>query len=180
MFGPTGIGVLYGKAERLAALPPWQGGGEMIRRVTFERTRFAPPPQRFEAGTQDIAGVVGLGAAIDYLQGLDTAALARHEHALLVHATARLKEIPGLRIFGEARGKIPVISFLVDGVHAHDLGTLLDHKGVAVRTGHHCAMPLMDHYGVPATTRASFAFYNTLEEADRLADGILYARERLA
>ena len=180
MFGPTGIGVLYGKAERLAALPPWQGGGEMIRRVTFERTRFAPPPERFEAGTQDIAGVIGLAAAIDYLEGLDAEALARHEHALLVHASARLKEIPGLRIFGEARGKVPVISFLVDGVHAHDLGTLLDRKGVAVRTGHHCAMPLMDHLGVAATTRASFAFYNTLEEADRLAEGIRYARELMA
>lgn len=180
MFGPTGIGVLYGKADRLAALPPWQGGGEMIRRVTFERTRYADPPQRFEAGTPHIAGAVGLAAAIDYLGGLDPQAMRHHEQGLLGHATARLREIPGLRIYGEARHKAPVISFLVDGVHAHDLGTLLDRKGVAVRTGHHCAMPLMDYYGVPATTRASMAFYNTLEEVDRLADGIRYAREVLA
>jgi cysteine desulfurase/selenocysteine lyase len=180
MFGPTGIGALYGKAERLAALPPWQGGGEMIRRVTFERTRYAPPPQRFEAGTQNIAGAIGLGAAIDYLDGLDPAALAAHEARLLAHATERLRGVPGLRIFGEASHKAPVISFLVDGVHAHDLGTLLDRKGVAVRTGHHCAMPLMDLYGVPATTRASMAFYNTLEEVDRLVDAIGYAREVLA
>ncbi|MFZ0788556.1 MAG: cysteine desulfurase [Chromatiaceae bacterium] len=180
MFGPTGIGVLYGKADRLAALPPWQGGGEMIRRVTFEHTRYADPPQRFEAGTPHIAGAVGLAAAIDYLEGLDSQAMIRHEQGLLRHATARLKEIPGLRIYGEARHKAPVISFLVDGVHAHDLGTLLDRKGVAVRTGHHCAMPLMDYFGVPATTRASLAFYNTLDEVDRLADGIRYAQEVLA
>ena len=180
MFGPTGIGVLYGKADRLAALPPWQGGGEMIRRVTFEHTRYADPPQRFEAGTPNIAGAVGLAAAIDYLEGLDPRAMIRHEQGLLRHATVRLKEIPGLRIYGEARHKAPVISFLVDGVHAHDLGTLLDRKGVAVRTGHHCAMPLMDYFGVPATTRASLAFYNTLDEVDRLADGIRYAQEVLA
>ena len=180
MSGPTGIGVLYGKADRLAALPPWQGGGEMIRRVSFERTRYADPPQRFEAGTQHIAGAVGLAAAIDYLEGLDREAVAAHEQALLAHATERLGAIPGLRIFGQARRKVAVISFLVDGVHAHDLGTLLDRKGVAVRTGHHCAMPLMDLYGVPATTRASMAFYNSIEEVERLADAILYARGVLA
>jgi len=180
MFGPTGIGVLYGKADRLADLPPWQGGGEMIRRVSFERTRYADPPQRFEAGTQHIAGAIGLAAAIDYLEGLDREAVAAHEQALLAHATERLEAIPGLRIFGQSRHKVAVISFLVDGVHAHDLGTLLDRKGVAVRTGHHCAMPLMDLYGVPATTRASMAFYNSIEEVDRLADAILYAREVLA
>ena len=180
MFGPTGIGILYGKADLLAALPPWQGGGEMIRRVTFERTRFAAPPYRFEAGTQNIAGAVGLAAAIEYVEGLDADAAARHEAGLLAHATARLREIPGLRIFGEAQHKAAVISFLVDGVHAHDLGTLLDRKGVAVRTGHHCAMPLMDFYGVPATTRASMAFYNTLGEVDRLAEAIRYARGVLA
>lgn len=179
MYGPTGIGVLYGKAPYLDELPPWQGGGEMIRRVTFERTRYAAPPQRFEAGTQHIAGAVGLGAAIDYLEGLNREAAARQEQGLLDYATARLREIPGLRIFGEAREKVAVISFLVDGVHAHDLGTLLDRKSVAVRTGHHCAMPLMDFYGVPATTRASMAFYNTTEEVDRLADAIAYAREVL-
>jgi cysteine desulfurase/selenocysteine lyase len=180
MFGPTGIGVLYGKAERLAALPPWQGGGEMIRRVTFERVRFALPPQRFEAGTQDFAGAVGLAAAIDYLATLDRDAMARHEQSLLAHATERLSAIPGLRIIGRAAHKAPVLSFLVDGVHAHDMGTLLDRKGVAVRTGHHCAMPLMDFYGVPATTRASMAFYNSLDEIDRLADAIDYARGVLA
>jgi len=180
LFGPTGVGVLYAKSHLLAAMPPWQGGGEMIRRVTFEETSYADPPQRFEAGTPNIAGSVGLGAAIDYLEGLDADALAAHEQRLLDYATARLKEIPGLRIFGEARHKVPVISFLVDGAHAHDLGTLLDRRGVAVRTGHHCAMPLMDFYGVPATTRASMAFYNTLEEVDRLAEAILYAREVLA
>jgi cysteine desulfurase/selenocysteine lyase len=180
MFGPTGIGVLYGKDHLLEVLPPWQGGGEMIRRVSFERTRYAAPPYRFEAGTQHIAGAVGLAAAIDYVEGLDASAVARHEADLLDYATARLREIPGLRVFGEARHKAAVISFLVDGVHAHDLGTLLDRKGVAVRTGHHCAMPLMDFYGVPATTRASMAFYNTLEEVDRLADAIRYAREVLA
>jgi len=180
MFGPTGIGVLYGKAERLAALPPWQGGGEMIRRVTFEKIRFADPPQRFEAGTQNFAGAIGLAAAIDYLAGLDAEAMATHEHALLRYATERLEAIPGLRIIGRAAHKAPLLSFLVDGVHAHDMGTLLDRKGVAVRTGHHCAMPLMDFYGVPATTRASLAFYNTLDEIDRLADAIDYARGVLA
>jgi cysteine desulfurase/selenocysteine lyase len=151
----------------------------MIRRVSFDGVRYADPPQRFEAGTQNIAGAVGLAAAIEYLQTLDLPAAARHEQALLEHATAALKEIPGLRIFGEAPDKVPVISFLVDGVHAHDLGTLLDRKGVAVRTGHHCAMPLMDFYGVPATTRASFAFYNTADEVAQLARAIDYAREVL-
>ena len=180
MFGPTGIGVLYGKAERLAALPPWQGGGEMIRRVTFEKIRFADPPQRFEAGTQNFAGAIGLAAAIDYLAGLDADAMAGHEQALLRYATERLEAIPGLRIIGRAAHKAPLLSFLVDGVHAHDMGTLLDRKGVAVRTGHHCAMPLMDFYGVPATTRASLAFYNSLDEIDRLADAIDYARGVLA
>jgi cysteine desulfurase/selenocysteine lyase len=180
MFGPTGIGVLYGKADQLRALPPWQGGGEMIRRVTFERVRYAGVPQRFEAGTQDFAGAVGLAAAIDYLDGLDPEALARHEARLLDYATERLEAIPGLRLIGRAAHKVPVLSFLVDGVHAHDLGTLLDRKGVAVRTGHHCAMPLMDFYGVPATTRASLAFYNRLDEIDRLADAIDYARGVLA
>jgi cysteine desulfurase/selenocysteine lyase len=152
----------------------------MIRRVSLERTRFADPPQRFEAGTPNIAGAVGLAAAIDYLDGLDPHAIATHERHLLNHATERLHEIPGLRIFGETRRKVPVISFLVDGAHAHDLGTLLDRKAVAVRTGHHCAMPLMDLLGVPATTRASLAFYNTIAEIDQLADAIAYAREVLA
>jgi cysteine desulfurase/selenocysteine lyase len=179
MFGPTGIGALYGKADLLAALPPWQGGGEMITRVTFERTRYAAPPQRFEAGTQHAAGAIGLAAAIDYLSTLDMAAAAAHEQALLARATEGMQALGGVRIFGQAPHKAPVISFLVEGVHAHDLGTLLDRKGVAVRTGHHCAMPLMDFYGVPATTRASMAFYNTLDEVDRLIEAIAYAREVL-
>jgi cysteine desulfurase/selenocysteine lyase len=180
LFGPTGIGVLYGKAERLGVLPPYQGGGEMIRRVSFEGTKFADPPQRFEAGTPHIAGAVGLGAAIDYLQGLGRAAAAQHEQDLLLYATERLREVPGLRIIGESPDKIAVVSFVMEGVHAHDIGTVLDHKGVAVRAGHHCAMPLMDFYGVPATVRASFAFYNTREEVDRLVEGLHLAREMLA
>jgi cysteine desulfurase/selenocysteine lyase len=180
LFGPTGIGALYGKAERLGALPPYQGGGEMIRRVSFEGTEFADPPQRFEAGTPHIAGAVGLGAAIDYLQGLDRTAAAEHEQALLRYATERLRQVPGLRIIGESPDKIAVVSFVIEGVHAHDIGTVLDHKGVAVRAGHHCAMPLMDFYGVPATARASFAFYNTREEVDRLVEGLHLAREMLA
>jgi cysteine desulfurase/selenocysteine lyase len=179
LFGPTGIGVLYGKAERLAALPPYQGGGEMIRRVSFEKSEFADPPQRFEAGTPHIAGAVGLAAAIDYLEGLDRAAAAEYEHGLLEYATERLHEVPGLRIVGESPHKIAVVSFVMDGVHAHDIGTVLDHKGVAVRAGHHCAMPLMDFYGVPATARASLAFYNTREEVDRLVEGLQLAREIL-
>jgi cysteine desulfurase / selenocysteine lyase len=142
--------------------------------------RFADPPQRFEAGTQDFAGAVGLAAAIDYLDNLDQGALARHEQSLLRYAVERLDAVPGLRLIGRAAHRAPVLSFLVDGVHAHDMGTLLDRKGVAVRTGHHCAMPLMDFYGVPATTRASLAFYNTRDEIDRLADAIDYARGVLA
>jgi cysteine desulfurase/selenocysteine lyase len=180
LFGPTGIGVLYGKAERLGVLPPYQGGGEMIRRVSFEGTKFADPPQRFEAGTPHIAGAVGLGAAIDYLQGLGRAAAAEHEQDLLRYAAERLREVPGLRVIGESPDKVAVVSFVMEGVHAHDIGTVLDHKGVAVRAGHHCAMPLMDFYGVPATVRASFAFYNTREEVDRLVEGLHLAREMLA
>jgi len=179
MFGPTGIGVLYGKEALLDALPPYQGGGEMIRRVSFEQTDFADPPYRFEAGTPHIAGAVGLGVAIDYLAGLDRKAAADHERRLLHSATAQLREMPGLRILGEAPNKIGVVSFVMEDVHAHDLGTVLDHKGVAVRTGHHCAMPLMAFYGVPATTRASLAFYNTPEEIDRLVESLWYAREVL-
>lgn len=180
MFGPTGIGVLYAREALLEALPPWQGGGEMIRRVSFEETLFADPPWRFEAGTQHLAGAVGLAAAIDYLEGLDREAALRHEQDLLEYATERLGELPGLRILGAARNRAAVLSFVLDGVHAHDLGTVLDRRGVAVRTGHHCAMPLMDFYGLAATTRASMAFYNTREEMDRLAEALRYAREVLA
>jgi len=179
MFGPTGIGVLYGKATLLDALPPWQGGGEMIRRVTFEETLYAEAPWRFEAGTQHIAGAVGLAAAIDYLEDLSRDAALRHEQALLEHARVRLGELPGLRIIGHPGKQAAVVSFVMQGAHAHDLGTVLDHHGVAVRTGHHCAMPLMDFYGLPATTRASMAFYNTIEEVDRLAEALRHAREVL-
>jgi cysteine desulfurase/selenocysteine lyase len=151
----------------------------MIRRVSFEKSLFADPPARFEAGTPNIAGAIGLGAAIDYLDVLDLRAAAKYEQRLLDIATERLREIPGLRILGQAPSKAAVIAFVMEDVHAHDLGTVLDHKGVAVRTGHHCAMPLRDFYGVPATTRASLAFYNTPEEIDRLTKGLLYAREML-
>ncbi|MGD8843050.1 MAG: aminotransferase class V-fold PLP-dependent enzyme, partial [Gammaproteobacteria bacterium] len=156
-----------------------QTGGEMIRSVSFEKTVFAGLPQKFEAGTPHIAGAVGLAAAIDYLGDLDQAAAARYECELLEYATARLHEIPGLRLLGTAPHKIGVISFVMEGVHAHDLGTVLDERGAAVRVGHHCAMPLMDFYGVAATTRASLAFYNTSEDIDRLADSLRYAAEIL-
>jgi cysteine desulfurase/selenocysteine lyase len=179
MYGPTGIGVLYGRRALLEAMPPWQGGGEMIRAVSFGGTTYAPPPARFEAGTPHIAGAVGLGAAIAYLQGLGFDRIARAEHELLEYATARVAGIPGLRIVGTAREKAAVLAFVLDGVHPHDVGTVLDHHGVAVRTGHHCAMPLMERYGLPATTRASFAFYNTRAEVDQLVAALHAVREVL-
>ncbi len=178
MFGPTGIGVLWGKAERLAAMPPYQGGGEMIQRVSFERSTYADPPHRFEAGTPNMAGAVGLGAAVafmeDELMGDPSVWVAAqaHEHTLLERATERLEAIDGLRILGTAPGKAAVVSFLVDGVHPYDLGPVLDRAGVAIRTGHHCTEPLMTRFGVPATARASFAFYNTLAEVDVFADAL--------
>jgi cysteine desulfurase/selenocysteine lyase len=172
MFGPTGIGLLYGKAERLAALPPYQGGGDMIRSVTFAKTIYADPPARFEAGTPDIAGAVGLGATIDYLADLDWDAVAAHEADLLAYATERLLTVPGLSIVGTARHKASVISFVMTGVHAHDIGTIVDQEGVAIRTGHHCTQPVMDFFGVPATARASFAFYNTRDDADALVSAL--------
>jgi len=177
MYGPTGIGVLYGKREHLEDMPPYQGGGEMIRSVTFERTEFAEPPARFEAGTPNIAGAVALGAAIDFLldQGID--AIARHEHELLDHATAALRRIPGVEVIGTAENKASVLSFVVDRVHAHDVGTILDREGIAVRAGHHCAQPVMQHFDIPATARASFALFNTIEEADRLVAGIARVQE---
>jgi cysteine desulfurase/selenocysteine lyase len=180
MFGPTGIGVLYGKHALLDAMPPYQGGGEMILTVRFDGTTYNALPYKFEAGTPNITGVVGLGAAIDYLERIDFAALAAHEHALLEHATQRLlAEIPGTRLIGTARDKASVLSFVLDGIHAHDLGTIVDREGVAIRTGHHCAMPVMQHFHVPATARASFAFYNTEEEVDRLFEAIEEARRML-
>jgi cysteine desulfurase/selenocysteine lyase len=179
MAGPTGTGVLWARREHLEAMPPFFGGGEMIREVRFEGTTFADPPHKFEAGTPNIAGFVGLGAAVDYLQGLGMARIEAAEHDLLLHATAALEQVPGLRIFGEAPHKAAVISFLIDGVHAHDLATMLDLEGVAVRSGHHCAHPLMQFYGVPATVRASLAFYNTHAEIDRFIEAIGKVRKLL-
>ena len=177
MFGPTGIGVLHGKAKILEAMPPWQGGGDMILSVSFEGTRFNTIPYRFEAGTPDAAGAVGLGAAVDWLEGLDREGVEAHERDLLAYATERLQEVPGLRILGTAPGKAPVISFVLANVHPHDVGTILDREGVAVRAGHHCAQPLMERFGVPATVRASFALYNTREDVDQLVRGLGRVRE---
>jgi cysteine desulfurase/selenocysteine lyase len=180
MFGPTGTGALWARKELLRDMPPFFGGGEMIREVRFDGTTYADPPHRFEAGTPNIAGFVGLGAAIDYMESLGRERIAAYEHELLDYATAAMKTVPGLRIFGEAKNKASVISFLVDGAHAHDLATLLDQEGIAVRSGHHCAHPLMQFYGVPATCRASFAFYNTREEVDRFIEAIARVRKLLA
>ena len=180
MCGPTGIGVLYGRESLLAAMPPWQGGGDMILAVSFERTVYNELPYKFEAGTPHIAGAVGLGAAVDYLQALGLGRIAATEHDLLDYATERLCEVQGLTVVGTAPEKAAVVSFTIAGVHPHDLGTILDHEGVAIRTGHHCAMPVMDFYGVPATARASFAFYNTRAEVDRLVEALQVAREMLA
>jgi cysteine desulfurase/selenocysteine lyase len=177
MFGPTGIGVLYGRAELLEKMPPYQGGGDMISLVTFEKTHYNVLPYKFEAGTPHIAGGIGLGAAVDYLLALDWDALAAHEHHLLACATDALASIDGVRIIGTAKEKAGVLSFVLDHVHAHDVGTILDQEGVAVRAGHHCAMPVMQRFGVPATTRASFAFYNTIEEIDVLARAIHRVRK---
>jgi cysteine desulfurase / selenocysteine lyase len=180
MFGPTGVGVLYGREQLLERMPPWQGGGEMILAVTFAKTTYNGLPNKFEAGTPNISGAVGLGAAVDFLSGLDRDAAQAHESALLVHATAALSRIPQLRIVGTAGEKASLVSFTVSGVHPHDLGTILDEDGIAIRTGHHCAMPVMDFFKLPATARASFAFYNTLEEIDRLAAGVERARKIFA
>jgi cysteine desulfurase/selenocysteine lyase len=177
MFGPSGIGALYGKLEHLTAMPPYQGGGEMIRTVTFEKTEYAEPPARFEAGTPNIAGAVGFGAAVDFLKQLDMAKVAAYEAELLAYGTETLEAIPGLTLVGTAGHKAGVLSFLVDGVHAHDVGTILDREGIAVRAGHHCAQPVMDFYGVAATARASLALYNTRDDIDRLAAGIGRIRE---
>jgi cysteine desulfurase / selenocysteine lyase len=177
MYGPTGVGVLYGREQLLDRMPPWQGGGDMILAVTFAKTTYNALPSKFEAGTPNISGGIGLGAAVDFLAGLDLPAAHAHEHDLLLHATATLSKIPGLRIVGTAADKASLVSFVVDGVHPHDLGTVLDEDGVAVRTGHHCAMPVMDFFKLPATARASFSLYNTFDEIDRLAAGIERARK---
>jgi cysteine desulfurase/selenocysteine lyase len=180
MFGPTGVGVLYGREQLLESMPPWQGGGEMILAVTFAKTTYNVLPNKFEAGTPNISGGVGLGAAVDFLLGMDRDAAERHETALLDHATAALSRIPDLRIVGTAADKASLVSFAVAGVHPHDLGTILDEDGIAIRTGHHCAMPVMEFFKLPATARASFAFYNTFEEIDRLAAGVERARKLFA
>jgi cysteine desulfurase/selenocysteine lyase len=172
LFGPTGIGVLYGREALLEDMPPYQGGGEMIERVSFERTTWNVLPYKFEAGTPAIAEAVGLGAAIDYLSGLDRSAMEAAEHALLRRANGLVETVPGMEIIGTAANKVPVMSFKIAGLHPSDIGTLLDQQGIAIRTGHHCAMPLMDFYGVPGTARASFAFYNTLDEVDKLFAGL--------
>ncbi len=170
--GPTGIGMLYGKAKHLEAMQPYKGGGDMILSVTFEKTTYNTIPFKFEAGTPPIMAAIGLGAAIDYLQTIGMDKIAAHEHSLLEYATAQINDMPGVRIIGTAKNKASVISFAIDGVHPHDIGSLLNQEGVAVRTGHHCAQPVMDRYRVPATSRASFAFYNTMAEVDALITGI--------
>jgi cysteine desulfurase/selenocysteine lyase len=180
LYGPTGIGVLYGREALLAQMPPWQGGGDMIRTVTFEETTYNDLPWKFEAGTPNMSGAVGLAAAIDYVEGLGVEAIAAHEQQLLQTATAELQKIPGLTLVGTAAHKSAVISFTLEGIHAHDLGTILDSEGVAVRTGHHCAMPVMDFFGVPATARASFAMYNTRDDVRRLVAALQKAREVFA
>ena len=179
MFAPTGVGFLYGKEEWLNKLSPYQGGGEMIKTVSFEKTTFADLPHKFEAGTPNIADVIGLGAAIDYLNDLGHEPIYNYEQELLAYATASLKEISGIKIIGEAKEKVGVISFLLDGAHPYDVGTILDKLGIAVRTGHHCTQPLMDCYGIPGTIRASLAFYNNKEDIDRLIKGVERAKKML-
>jgi cysteine desulfurase/selenocysteine lyase len=176
VFGPTGIGALYGRAALLERMPPWQGGGDMIETVTLERTTFAAPPARFEAGTPAIAEVIGLGAALEYVGTVGRAAIAAWEEELLTYATERVGELEGIRIIGTAREKASVLSFEVEGVHPHDVGAVLDDDGIAIRAGHHCAQPVMQRFGVPATARASFAFYNTRDEVDALVRGIRRVR----
>lgn len=177
MYGPMGIGALYAKKDLLERMSPWQGGGDMIRAVNFTRSLYADPPQRFEAGTPNVAGAIGLAAAIEYLKALGMEAIAAHEKVLLDYALKRLTTVPGLKLIGTPGKRSGVISFWVEGIHPHDLGTLLDHAGVAIRTGHHCAMPVMEHFKVPATARASFGIYNTKEDVDALIAALNQARE---
>jgi cysteine desulfurase/selenocysteine lyase len=180
VYAPTGIGVLYGKTALLESMPPYQGGGDMISSVTFERTTYNKLPYKFEAGTPDIAGVIGLGAALTYVENLGIENIGAHEHDLLVYATAALSAIPGVRIIGTAKEKASVISFVIEGVHPHDIGTILDQQGIAIRTGHHCSQPIMERFGIPATARASFAVYNTRQEIDALVGGIQKVKEVFA
>ncbi len=178
--GPTGVGILYGKSKLLNAMPPYQGGGDMIRTVSFEKTTYNELPYKFEAGTPNIAGGIGLGAALDYVNGIGLDKISAYEHELLVYGTEAISQIPGLRIIGTAREKAAVLSFVIEGIHPHDIGTVLDRQGIAVRTGHHCAQPVMDWFHVPATTRASLAFYNTPAELDALAAGLRKVKEVFA
>jgi cysteine desulfurase / selenocysteine lyase len=177
VYGPSASGALWGREALFAAMPPWQGGGDMIASVTFEKSTWNELPYKFEAGTPNVAGTIGLGAAIDWVQGVGLNRIAAHEHELLEHGTRLLSELPGVRLVGTAREKAGVLSFVLDGVHPHDVGTVLDHEGIAVRTGHHCAQPVMDRYQIPATTRASLACFNTKDELDALARGIRKVQE---
>jgi cysteine desulfurase / selenocysteine lyase len=177
LYGPTGIGVLYGKADRLEALPPYQGGGDMIRSVTFEKTTYAPLPHRFEAGTPDIAGAIGLGAAIDFLADVGMDNIAAHERTVFDAALQALGELPGVRLIGGAAQRTAVLSFVVDGIHPHDIATILDRRGIAIRAGHHCAQPVMRHYAIPATARATLGMYNTIDEVRLLASALIDAKE---
>jgi cysteine desulfurase / selenocysteine lyase len=180
LFGPTGVGVLYGRESLLERMPPYQGGGDMIASVTLERSTWAPLPAKFEAGTPMIAQVMGLGTALDYVSEVGLDAIAAWEHQLLTYATERLNEIQGVRVIGTARNKASVLGFVLEGIHPHDVGTILDDEGIAIRAGHHCAQPVMQRFGIPATARASFAFYNTLAEANALADGLARVKKMLA
>lgn len=180
MCGPTGIGILYGKEEWLRKLPPYQGGGEMIAEVTFEKSTYADLPHKFEAGTPNISGVIAFGAAIDYLNDIGFESIEKHEHELLEYATEKLLEIEGLRIYGTGPNKTSVVSFNIEGLHPYDIGTIVDKLGIAVRTGHHCAQPIMDFYKIPGTVRASFAFYNTFEEIDLLVEAVKKAKAMLS
>ena len=177
LYGPTGIGALYGQRRWLEAMPPYQGGGDMISSVTFERTTYNKVPHKFEAGTPHIAGAIGLGAAVDFIRSVGFEAIAGHERRLLDYATDRLSAVPGLRLIGTAREKVSILSFVLDGVHAHDIGTIVDTEGVAIRTGHHCTQPVMARFNVPATARASLAMYNTVEEIDQLVTALTKVRE---
>jgi cysteine desulfurase/selenocysteine lyase len=168
LYGPTGIGVLYGRRSLLEAMPPFLGGGDMIRSVTFEKSTWNDLPYKFEAGTPDIAGAVGLGAALDYINGVGLTAITEHERGLLAYGTEALQDVPGVRLIGTARQKASILSFVMEGVHPHDIGTIVDQEGVAIRTGHHCAQPVMERFGVPATARASLAMYNTRQDLDAL------------
>jgi len=180
MCGPTGIGVLYGREDWLERLPPWQGGGEMILSVNFEKSVYNRLPYKFEAGTPNIAGAIGLGAAIDYLHGIGMERIAGYEASLLTYLTSRLESVENIQLIGTAAHKAGVQSFIIDGIHPHDLGTVLDHQGVAIRTGHHCAMPVMEFFNIPGTARASIAFYNDRQDVDQLIEGLAVAASMFA